>query len=113
MFVQKNGNVCQHYRCNSNPGCYDLSDEFDCKIINPGKSYQSFIAPPTQSDGKDDGKVVIDVSADIVSILDIDEISSIFQVSRRRIIAILSWIVFMEKILIFPAPPPKAFSRCP
>ena len=70
----------QHYRCNSNPGCYDLSDEFDCKIINPGKSYQSFIAPPAQPEAEADGKVVIAVSADIVSILDIDEISSIFQV---------------------------------
>ena len=68
------------HRCNSNPGCHDLSDEFNCKIINPGQSYQSFIAPPSQSGGYDEDNVVIDVSADIVSILDIDEISSIFQV---------------------------------
>ena len=67
-------------RCDSNPGCHDLSDEFHCKIINPGKSYQSFIAPPSQSGSYDEDKVVIDVSADIVSILDIDEISSIFHV---------------------------------
>ena len=68
------------FRCNSDPGCHDLSDEFDCQIINPGKSYQSFIAPPSQSGSYDEDKVVIDVSADIVSILDIDEISSIFHV---------------------------------
>ena len=71
------------FRCNSQPDCYDLSDEFDCKIINPGQSYQNFIAPPTlKSDTTEqmDDKIVIDVSADIISILDIDEISSIFQV---------------------------------
>ena len=69
-------------RCNSQPDCYDLSDEFDCKIINPGQSYQNFIAPPTlKTDTKQmDDKIMIDVSADIISILDIDEISSIFQV---------------------------------
>ena len=27
-------------RCNSDPDCFDLSDEFDCKLINPGQSYQ-------------------------------------------------------------------------
>ena len=71
------------FRCNSEPDCYDLSDEFDCKIINPGQSYQNFIAPPTlKSDTSEqmDDKIAIDVSADIISILDIDEISSIFQV---------------------------------
>ena len=70
-------------RCNSKPDCVDLSDEFDCKIINPGKSYQNFIAPPALLSSEDDDmedKIVIDVSADIISILDIDEISSIFQV---------------------------------
>ena len=67
------------FRCNSDPDCFDLSDEFDCRIISPGKSYQSFIAPPPLS-YIDLNKVQIDVSADLVSILDIDEISSIFQV---------------------------------
>ena len=69
-------------RCNSQPDCYDLSDEFDCKIIDPGQSYQNFIAPPPLKtvDGEMDDKIIIDVSADIISILDIDEISSIFQV---------------------------------
>ena len=64
------------FRCNSDPGCDDLSDEFNCQIINPGKSYQSYIAPKPQTEEK----INIDVSADIISILDIDEISSIFQV---------------------------------
>ena len=75
------------YRCNSDPGCYDLSDEFDCKIINPGKSYQSFIAPPPLSN-TGMKKIQIDVSADIVAILDMDEISSIFQV---QFFLYLSW----------------------
>ena len=69
------------FRCNSDPGCHDLSDEFDCQIINPGKSYQSFIAPPPNNlTGLMEKKVEIDISADIVAILDIDEIASIFQV---------------------------------
>ena len=66
------------HRCNSNPGCDDLSDEFDCEIIKPAQSYQSYIAPSPAEE--DETKVKILVSADIVSILDIDEISSIFQV---------------------------------
>ena len=64
-------------RCNSRPDCYDLSDEFNCRKINPGPSYQPYIAPPPVN--KSD-KIVIVTSADIMSILDIDEIASIFQV---------------------------------
>ena len=72
------------FRCNSEPDCFDLSDEFDCKLINPGKSYQSFIAPPPihniQNQSLVENKVIIDISTDIVRILDIDEISGIFHV---------------------------------
>ena len=68
-----------YFRCNSEPDCFDLSDEFDCKIINPGKSYQSFIAPPPIKSSMEK-KVVIDISTDIVRILDIDEIAGIFHV---------------------------------
>ena len=75
------GEYSYMFRCNSDPGCHDLSDEFDCQIINPGKSYQSFIAPPPNNlTGLMEKKVEIDISADIVAILDIDEIASIFQV---------------------------------
>ena len=63
-------------RCNSRPDCFDLSDEFQCRKISPGPSYQTYIAPPP-TNGTD--KIIIDVSADIMSILDINEISSIFQ----------------------------------
>ena len=65
-------------RCNRDPGCLDQSDEFNCKIINPGKSYQSFIAPPPNNETEK--KVQIHIASDIVAILDIDEIASIFQV---------------------------------
>ena len=41
--------------------------------------HQSFIAPPPMINSSQ-SKVGIDISADIVSILDIDEISSIFHV---------------------------------
>ena len=64
-------------RCNSRPDCFDLSDEFQCRKISPGRSYQPYIAPPPVNSTD---KVVIEVSADIMSILDINEISSIFQV---------------------------------
>ena len=64
-------------RCNSRPDCLDLSDEFECRKIDPGPSYQAYIAPPPINST---GKIIVDVSADIMSILDIDEISSIFQV---------------------------------
>jgi hypothetical protein len=63
-------------RCNSRPDCSDLTDEFDCDNLQLGTSYQKYIAPPPTT-GSD--KVTIGVSADIVSVLDIDEISSIFQ----------------------------------
>ena len=63
-------------RCNSRPDCFDLSDEFQCRKIDPGPSYQTYIAPPPINST---GKIIIDVSADIMSILDINEISSIFQ----------------------------------
>ena len=66
-------------RCNSQPDCDDLSDEFNCEIINPGASYQSHIAPPPL-ENDNSSKVQILISADINSILDIDEIGSIFQV---------------------------------
>ena len=48
-------------------------------MINPGKAYQSFIAPPPKKNSMDK-KVVIDIATDIVRILDIDELSGIFHV---------------------------------
>ena len=86
----------------SKPDCFDLSDEFQCRKIEPGPSYQvlsllylavfnlstlkqkiyhlslqRYISPPPINSTD---KIIIDVSADIMSILDINEISSIFQV---------------------------------
>jgi hypothetical protein len=59
-----------------------LSDEFDCKKIDPGLSYQNFIAPPPLrlNTTEKDVKITVAISADIISILDIDEIDSIFHV---------------------------------
>ena len=48
-------------------------------MINPGKSYQSFIAPPPTKTSEEK-KVVINISTDIVRILDIDEIAGVFHV---------------------------------
>ena len=69
-------------RCNSRPDCTDLSDEFNCKKIEHGPSYQNFIAPPPlkSNHSEKNNKIIVEVSADIISILDIDEINSIFHV---------------------------------
>ena len=69
-------------RCNSQLDCSDLSDEFDCKKFDPGLSYQNFIAPPPLrlNTTEKDVKITVAISADIISILDIDEIDSIFHV---------------------------------
>ena len=64
-------------RCNSRPDCSDKSDELNCRKINVGEAYQKYISPPAQ---ENDDKVVVKVSADLISIIDIDEIASIFQV---------------------------------
>ena len=66
-------------RCDSQTDCKDKSDEFGCRRINPDRSYQKFIAPPKYK-GQISSKIVIEVSADIMDILDIDEKASIFQV---------------------------------
>ncbi|XP_023323855.1 uncharacterized protein LOC111697908 [Eurytemora carolleeae] len=66
-------------RCDSQTDCKDKSDEFGCRRINPDRSYQKFIAPPKYKD-QISSKIVIEVSADIMDILDIDEKNSIFQV---------------------------------
>ena len=63
-----------------------MSDEIDCKITAPGKSYQPFIAPSSQNES--DRRVKVDVSVDIVNILNILEIKSIIQV---RFFLYLSW----------------------
>ena len=63
-----------------------MSDEIDCKITAPGKSYQAFIAPSSQNDS--DRRVKVDVSVDLVNILNILEIKSIIQV---RFFLYLSW----------------------
>ena len=62
-------------RCNLRTDCFDLSDEIDCRKIQPGDSYQTHIAPPPIT-GLD--KVAVKVAADILTILDIEEISSVF-----------------------------------
>ena len=72
-------------RCNSRTDCKDKSDEVGCLRISPDKSYQKHIAPLPPST-KNSSKIQIEVSADIVDILDIDEKASIFQVKL-----IFSW----------------------
>ena len=66
-------------RCNSRTDCKDKSDEVGCFRISPDKSYQKYIAPLPPST-QNSSKIKIEVSADIVDILDIDEKASIFQV---------------------------------
>ena len=64
-------------RCDSWPDCIDKSDELNCRKINTVRSYQKHISPPGH-DGSD--KLEIKVSIDLVSIVNIDEVASIFQV---------------------------------
>ncbi|XP_023321489.1 acetylcholine receptor subunit alpha-type unc-38 [Eurytemora carolleeae] len=66
-------------RCNSRTDCKDKSDEVGCFRISPDKSYQKHIAPLPPST-QNSSKIKIEVSADIVDILDIDEKASIFQI---------------------------------
>ncbi|XP_023325055.1 uncharacterized protein LOC111698837 [Eurytemora carolleeae] len=66
-------------RCDSKTDCRDKSDEFGCRRIQPDESYQKFIAPPLYKH-QNVSKIIIEVSADIMDILDIDEKASIFQV---------------------------------
>lgn len=72
-------------RCDSTPDCYDKSDEFGCRKIRIDQSYQSFIAPPARDNTDTAGMTAmtandIDISVDIQDILEINEISSLFQV---------------------------------
>ena len=45
-----------------------------------GVSYQKYIAPPPISFRNETERIIVDVSVDIIDILEMDEISSIFQV---------------------------------
>ena len=78
QFTCNNG-LCIHIldRCNRRPDCLDKSDEFDCKTISRNPDYQHNIAPPPQHLQE---KINIDVTMDIISILDIAERHSMFQV---------------------------------
>ena len=68
-------------RCDSQPDCFDKSDEFRCSKIDPDGSYQKFIPPPPTALGnRTTDKIIIKVSSDIIDILEMDEINSIFQV---------------------------------
>ena len=65
-------------RCDRNPNCDDKSDELGCRKISINKSYQKFITPPVR--GITDTKIKIEISVDIIDILEINELSSLFQV---------------------------------
>ena len=64
-------------RCDSWPDCGDNSDELNCNRVNIGKAYHKHIAPPGQNGY---GKVAVRMSVDLASIINIDEVGSIFQV---------------------------------
>ena len=73
-------------RCDSWPDCGDKSDELDCKLVNIGNTYQKHITPPGRGGS---GKVAVNVSMDLISIIDINEVDSIFQV---QFTLYLSWL---------------------
>lgn len=78
-FTCKNG-LCIDIinRCDSHPDCDDKSDEFGCQKIFYDESYQKFISPPALNETTN--KIAIEVSTDIIDIVEINEIASIFQV---------------------------------
>ena len=71
-------------RCNARTDCRDKSDEVGCLRINPDESYQKYIAPLPPSN-QNSSKIIIEVSVDIVDILEIDEKASIFQVKFKSL----------------------------
>ena len=71
-------------RCNARTDCRDKSDEVGCLRIKPEKSYQKYIAPLPPLD-QNSSKIIIEVSVDIVDILEIDEKASIFQVNFKSL----------------------------
>merc|ERR1719187_1228116 len=68
--------VDMEQRCDGRTNCADKSDEVECKKVIVDSSYQQYIVPLAQDE--DDGKLVVKVSVDIVSLLELDEVTSIF-----------------------------------
>ena len=73
-------------RCDSWPDCGDKSDELNCRRVNIGKTYQKHITPPGKGGS---GKVRVNVSMDLISIININEVDSIFEV---QFTLYLSWL---------------------
>ena len=73
-------------RCDSWPDCSDKSDELNCRRVNIGKTYQKHITPPGQGGS---GKVIVNISMDLISIINVNEVDSIFQV---QFTLYLSWL---------------------
>ena len=79
-------------RCNHKSDCRDGSDEINCNILRLKADYNKHLAPIQNflilTDNSNDNRLVINVSATVIDILDINEMDSAIKVKIRTF---LSW----------------------
>ena len=80
-FICSNG-LCidSEARCDSKSDCSDESDEMDCKRVKFSSSYQKYLAPNPSGDNQ---KLAVEVSEDLITLLVVNEVDSIFHVKYK------------------------------
>ena len=75
-------------RCDQTPHCPDKSDEKDCKIIIMENNYNQNIAPFTVDEEQHIVPLLVNISAEVVDILSVNEVEQSF---KLKIILLMSW----------------------
>ena len=85
QFTCFDGNcVSMENRCDRISDCPDSSDEKGCKIVHIDKTtYIQEYPPITADENRDPIKIPVNISVDILKLLDIDEVSGAFKVSFK------------------------------